>query len=155
MRKVLPQRVGMSIRIPLLARRFRIPSVHSSRLPVIDGPTISDQFNYLWQISNTTHVSWAIRQTEGRAEREIVNMTLNSAYLTSTNARNHITIPITKHSYRAAFNKRTVPNALSKLMDNAAWLCNQCFLQSAIVKFGAVIYNELGVVSSNWRKWLE
>ena len=66
----------MSISIPLLARRFRIPSVHSSRLRVIDGPTISEQFIYLLQISNTTHVSWAIRQTEGRAKREIVNMML-------------------------------------------------------------------------------
>ena len=77
MRKVLPQRVGMSISIPLLARRFRIPSVHSSRLPVIDNPTISEQFIYLSQISNTTHTSLALRQTEGRAKREIVNMMLN------------------------------------------------------------------------------
>ena len=60
MRKVLPQRVGMSISIPSLARHFRIPSVHSSRLPVIDGPTLSEQFSYLSQISNTTHVSWVI-----------------------------------------------------------------------------------------------
>ena len=43
-------------------------------------------------------------------------------------------------------------NALSKLMDTAAWLCNQCFLQSAVVEFGAVIYNDFGVVSPNWRK---
>ena len=110
----------MSISIPLLARRFRIPSVHSSRLPVIDGPTISEQFIYLSQISNTTHVSWTIRQTEERNKREIVNMMLNSTYLTSTNAGNHITISISTHSYRAAFNKRTVLNALSKLMDTAA-----------------------------------
>ena len=40
-------------------------------------------------------------------------------------------------------------------MDIAARLCNQCFLQSAIVEFGAVIYNDFGVVSPNWRKWLE
>ena len=76
MRKVLPQRIGMSISIPLLARRFRIPSAHSSRLAVIDGPTISEQFIYLSKISNTTHVSWATRQTEGRAKRETVNMML-------------------------------------------------------------------------------
>ena len=139
----------MSISIPLLARRFRIPSVHPSRLPVIDGPTISEQFIYLSQISNTTHVSWTIRQTEGRNKRETVNMMLNSTYLTSTNAENHITISISTHSYRTAFNKRTVPNALSKLMDTAAWLCNQCFLQSALVEFGAVIYNDFEVVSSN------
>ena len=43
-------------------------------------------------------------------------MMLNSAYLTSTNAKNHITISISIPSYRAAFNKRTVFNALSKLM---------------------------------------
>ena len=72
-----------------------------SRLPIIDGPTISEQFIYLSQISNSTHVSWAIRQTEGRAKREIVNMMLNSAYLTSTNAKNYITIFISTHSYRA------------------------------------------------------
>ena len=72
-----------------------------------------------------------------------------------TNAKNHITISISTHSYRAAFNKRTVLNALSKLMDTAAWLCNQCFLQSAVVEFGAVIYNDFGVVSPNWKKWLE
>ena len=98
----------MSISIPLLARRFRIPSVHSSRLPIIDGPTISEQYIYLSQISNTTHVSCAIRETEGRAKREIANMMLNSAYLTSTNGKNHITISICIHSYGAAFNKRTV-----------------------------------------------
>ena len=87
---------------------------------------------------------------EGRAKREMVNMVLNSDYLTSTNANaNHIAIFISTHSYRAAFNKRTVLNALSKLMDTAAWLCNQCFLQSAVVEFGAVIYNDLLVVSSN------
>ena len=62
---------------------------------------------------------------------------------------------ISTHSYRAAFNKCTVLNALSKLMDTAAWLCNQCFLQTAVVEFGAVIYNDFGVVSPNWRKWLE
>ena len=72
-----------------------------------------------------------------------------------TNSKNHVTISISTHSYGAAINKRTVLNALSKLMDAAAWLCNQCFLQSAIVEFGAVIYNDLGVVSLNWRKWLE
>ena len=81
----------MSISIPLLARRFRSPSVRSSRLRVIDGPTISEQFIYLSQVSNTTHVSWAIRQTEGRAKSEIVNVMLNSAYLTSTNAKIHFT----------------------------------------------------------------
>ena len=144
----------MSISIPLLARGFRISSVHSSRLPVIDGPTTSEQFVYLSQISNTTHVSWAIRQTEGRAKSEIVNIMLNSAYLTSTNANNHITtcISISTHSYRAAFNKRTMFNAVSKLMDTAVWLCNQCFLQSAVVEFGAVICNDFEVVSPNWRK---
>ena len=82
-------------------------------------------------------------------------MMLNSAYLTFTNAKNHITISISTHSYRAAFNIRTVLNVLSKLMDTAAWLCNQCFLQSAVVEFRAVIYNDFGVVSPNWRKWLE
>ena len=74
---------------------------------------------------------------------------LNSAYLTSTNAKNHITISISTHSYRVAFNKRTVLNALSKLMDTAALFCNQCFFQSAVVEFEAVISNDLGVVSSN------
>ena len=49
----------------------------------------------------------------------------------------------------------TVLDALSKLMDTAAWLCNQCFLQFAAVEFGGVIYNDFGVVSPNWRKWLE
>ena len=82
-------------------------------------------------------------------------MISNSAYLTSTIAKNHITISTSTHSYRAAFNKCTVLNALSKLMDTAAWLCNQCFFQSAVVEFGAVIYNDFGVVSQNWRKWLE
>ena len=94
-------------------------------------------------------------KTEGRAKCEIVNMMINSAYLTSTNAKNHITISISTHSYGAAFNRRTVLNALSKLMYTAAWLCNQCFLQSALVVIGAVIYNDFGVVSPNWRKWLE
>ena len=79
----------------------------------MDGPTISEQFIYLSQISNTTHFSSAIRQTEGRVKREIVNP--NSAYLTSRNAKNHITITISTcistHWYRAAFNKRTVLNA--------------------------------------------
>ena len=79
-------------------------------------------------------------------------MMLNSAYLTSTNAKNHIAISISTHSYRAAFNTRTV---LSKLMDTAAWLCNQCFLQSAAVELGAVIYNDFGVVSPSWRKWFK
>ena len=61
-------------------------------------------------------------KTEGRAKCEIVNMMLKLVYLTSTNAKNHITISISTHSYRAAFNKRTgtVLNALSKLMDSAA-----------------------------------
>ena len=83
-------------------------------------------------------------KTEGRAKCKIVNMMLNSVYLTSTNAKNHITISISTHSYRAAFNRRTVLNALSKLMYTAAWLCNQCFLQSALVEIVAVIYNDLG-----------
>ena len=77
---------------------------------------------------------------------------LNSAYLTSTNAKNHITISISTHSYRTAFNKRTMLNALSKLMDTAAWLCNQCYLQSDVIEFGTVIYNDFGIVSPNWRK---
>ena len=94
-------------------------------------------------------------KTEGRAKCEIVNMMINSAYLISTNAKNHITISISTHSYRAAFNKCTVLNALSKLMYTAAWLCNQCFLQSAVVEIRAVIYNDFGVVSPNWRMWLE
>ena len=94
-------------------------------------------------------------KTEGKAKCEIVNMMINSAYLTSTNAKNHITISISTHLYRAAFNKRTVLNALSKLMYTVAWLCNQCFLQSALEEFGAVITNDFGVVSPNWRKWLE
>ena len=96
-------------------------------------------------------------KTEGRAKCEIVNMMLNSSYLTSTNAKNHITISISTHSYRAAFNKRTgiVLNALSKLMNTAAWLCNQRFLQSALVEIGAAIHNDFGIVSPNWRRWLE
>ena len=61
-------------------------------------------------------------------------------------------ISISTHSYRAAFNKRTMFNAVSKLMDTAVWLCNQCFLQSAVVEFGAVICNDFEVVSPNWRK---
>ena len=145
----------MSISIPLLARRFRIPLVHSFRLLVVDGPTISEQFIYSTQISNTTHASCAIRQTESKAKCEIVNMMFKSAYITSTNAKKHITISICTDSYRVAFNKRTVLNALSKLMDTAAWLCNQSFLQSAVVELGAVIYNDFGVVFPNWRKWLE
>ena len=68
-----------------------------------------------------------------------------------TNAKSHITISISTYSYRAAFNKRIMLNAISKLMDTATWLCNQCFLQSA-VEFGAVIYNDFGVVFPNWRK---
>ena len=72
-----------------------------------------------------------------------------------TNAKNHITIFISTHSYRAAFSKRTVLNAISKLMDTAAWLCNQCFFQFAVVEFRAVIYNDFGVVSPNRRKWSE
>ena len=82
-------------------------------------------------------------------------MMINWAYLTSTNAKNHITISLSTHSYRAAFNRHTVLNALSKLMYTAAWLCNQCFLQSALVEIGAVIYNDFGVVSPNWRKWFK
>ena len=82
-------------------------------------------------------------------------MMLNSAYLTSTNAKNHIIISLPTHSYREAFHKRIVLNDLSKLMDTAAWLCNECFLQSDVVEFGDVIYDDFGVVSPNWRKWLE
>ena len=51
-------------------------------------------------------------------------MVSNSGYLTSTNTKNHITVSIFTHSYRAAFNKRTLLNALSKLMYTAAWLYN-------------------------------
>ena len=40
-----------------------------------------------------------------------------------TNAKNHITISISRHSYRVAFNKRTVLNALSKLMDSMLIQC--------------------------------
>ena len=47
-------------------------------------------------------------------------MMLNSAYLTSTNAKNHPTVSISIHSYRASFNTRTALNALSTLMDTAA-----------------------------------
>ena len=43
---------------------------------------------------------------------------------------------------------------LSKLVDTAAWLCNQCFLQSGVVEFGAVIYNDFGAVFRNWRSGL-
>ena len=43
-------------------------------------------------------------------------MVLNSGYLTSTNKKNHITISISTNSYRPAFSKRTVLNALLKLM---------------------------------------
>ena len=82
-------------------------------------------------------------------------MMLNSAYLTSTNAKNHITISISTHSYRAAFKKSTVLDAFSKLMNTAAWLYNQCFLHSAVVEFGAVIYDDFEVASPNWRKWHE
>ena len=80
-------------------------------------------------------------------------MMLNSAYLTSTNAKNHITISKCTHLYRAAFNKRTMLNVLSKLMDRLLQhgfvSCDQCFLQSAVVEFGAVICNDFGVVSPN------
>ena len=34
-------------------------------------------------------------------------------------------------------------------MDTAAWLCNQCFLQHAVEEFGAVVYNDFGIVSPN------
>ena len=54
-------------------------------------------------------------------------MMLNSGYLTSTNTKNHITISISTNSYRPTFSKRTIINALLKLMDTAAWLYNQCF----------------------------
>ena len=84
------------------------------------------------------------KTNRGRAKCEIVNMMLNSAYLTSTNAKNHITISISTHSYKAAFNKATVLNALSMLMDTAAWLFNQWLLQSAVVELGAVIYKDFG-----------
>ena len=55
-------------------------------------------------------------------------MVLNSGYHISTNTKNHITISISTHLYRVAFNKHTVLNALLKLMYTAAWLCHQCFL---------------------------
>ena len=55
-------------------------------------------------------------------------MMLNSGYLASTNTKNHITIPISTNSYRPTFSKRTVLNALLKVMDTGAWLRNQCFL---------------------------
>ena len=55
-------------------------------------------------------------------------MVINSGYLTSTNTKNQITISISTTSYRSTFSKRTVLNALLKLRDTAAWLCNQCFL---------------------------
>ena len=47
-------------------------------------------------------------------------MVLNSGYLTSINTKNRITISISTHLYRAAFNTRTVVIALLKLMDTAA-----------------------------------
>ena len=82
-------------------------------------------------------------------------MVLNSRYLTSTSTKNHITISISTNSYRPAFSKSIVLNALLKLMCTAAWLCNQCFLQSSSVKLEAVICNDLGVICPNWRKWHE
>ena len=48
-------------------------------------------------------------KTEGKAKCEIVNMMINLAYLISTNAKKRITITISTYSYRAAFNRRTVP----------------------------------------------
>ena len=82
-------------------------------------------------------------------------MMLNLGYLTSTKTKNFITSSVSIHSYRVAFNKRTILNALSKLMYTAAWFCNQCFLYSAAVELGAVIYNDFGVIFSNWKKWHE
>ena len=67
-----------------------------------------------------------------------------SSYFYKCKESYHITISISTHSYRAAFNKRIVLYALSKLIYTAAWLCNQCFLQSAVVEFGAVIYHDFG-----------
>ena len=58
------------------------------------------------------------RQTEERAKHEIVHIMLN--FVSSTNAKNHITMSLFTHSYRAAFNKYIVLDALSKLMDTAA-----------------------------------
>ena len=81
----------------------------------------------------------------GEPKPKIVIMMLSSGYLTSTNTKNHITISISTHSYRAAFNKRTALNALSKLMYTGAWLCNKF----AAIGLGAVIYNDFGVVSPN------
>ena len=69
-----------------------------------------------------------------------------------TDGNPNITTSTFTHSYRAAFNKRNVLNALSKLMYTAAWLCNQCFLLSAAVELGTVIYNDVGIISPNWKK---
>ena len=77
---------------------------------------------------------------------------LNSAHFTSTYAKNHITLFTSTHLYKAAFNRRTLLNALLKLIYNAASLCNQCFLSSAAVELRAVIYNDFRVVSPNWKK---
>ena len=52
-------------------------------------------------------------------------MMLNSGYLTSTNTKNHITISTSAHT------------------------------SAHSVELGAVIYNDLGVISPNWRKWHE
>ena len=54
-------------------------------------------------------------------------MVLNSGYLTSTNTKNHITSFISTHSYKAAFNKRIVLNALSKLMYEGQSISNETF----------------------------
>ena len=43
-------------------------------------------------------------------------MVLNSGYLISTNRKNYDTISTSTHSFGAAFSKRTVLNALLKLM---------------------------------------
>ena len=67
--------------------------------------------------------------------------TLHVVYgMVYTNAKNHFTISISSHSNRAAFNKRIVFNASSKLMDTAAWLCNQCFLRSAVVEYLGLLF---------------
>ena len=47
-------------------------------------------------------------------------MVLNSGYLTFTTTKNHITISISTNSYTPAFSRRTVLNALLKLMCTAA-----------------------------------
>ena len=71
-------------------------------------------------------------------------MVLNTGYFTSTSTKNHITISISTNSYRPAFNNSIVLNALLKLMCTAAWLCNQCFLQSSTINSGPLFAMILG-----------